>query len=110
MRVCALEGCDVSLHGKRSSARFCCDLHRTAQWKGTHRVAPQNGRERIARRSGPSGLQVSYRKAEAACRAAVADALSTFPFATEADMDTMVKARMGQALSPTQRARLEARS
>lgn len=107
-RVCALRGCGVALDGMRAQARYCCGAHRTAGWKGSHPAVPQNGRERFLRRSGPSGLQVSYPKAVHR----VAQYLAIYDDCVYADSEYEEDAAriLAEALSPAQRARLEGRS
>jgi hypothetical protein len=112
MRRCGY--CEADLVGKRADAVYCDDLCRRAAWAERTGYRAGNGRERIARprTSGRSGLQVSYRKAEAAAvRAAVlafAAGLSRGAGGPPgSDVTGTAERLMRDALSPAQRTRLE---
>lgn len=100
------------MEATRSHARYCGGACRA----GASRLRRgESAQKRTGRASGPSGLQVSYRKAEAAAvRAAVlayASGLAVASGAPKAHSPTERASRlMAEALSPAQRARLEARS
>lgn len=101
--ICLRDGCMNPILNGRPERRYCCDSHRVAQWKAEHPNGPQNGLVRI---SGPSrsGLQVSYPKA--------VRVLTIFLRGIEPNWhnhEATAELILVEALSPAQRARLEAR-
>lgn len=109
--ICLRDGCMNGILDKQATARFCSDSCRVAQWKADHLRGRQNGAER--RRGGPSGLQVTYRKAvNVAAQLVFANSWGTHPDEglTYGEAHDLADEFMREALSPAQRARLEARS
>jgi len=107
VRVCARIGCENSLEGKRSDARYCRPTCKARGFDQRRKLVVDS---RPERRSGPSGLQLAYRKAvEAAYRTAtIAVMQAGDPFASPVREIAEREVRSG--LSVAQRARLEARS
>lgn len=97
MRRC--EWCKCSLGGMRRDALYCSAAHRLAASKARRGISVRGV---PMRSSGPSGLQVSYRKAVEVLYQHIAEA--------DAVARVIAEDAMAEALSPTQRARLEARS
>lgn len=97
MRRC--EWCECSLGEMRRDARYCSPAHRIAASKARRGISV---RAVLTRSGGPSGLQVSYRKA--------VEVLYQHIGEPDAVARVIAEAAMAEALSPAQRARLEARS
>ena len=107
-RTCERDGCAGSLEGMRAHARFCGPGCRRA----AHREESVPKRAHVARRacSGPSGLQVSYRKAVGVLERVVANGpILVWGDGRRRTPQEAAELLMAEALSPTQRARLEAR-
>lgn len=109
MRVCAC-GCGRSLEGRRPEARYATDKCRARHWKlrtGYGRADQQKGvRTAEAPRSGPSGLQVSYRKAVKR----VAELLAVNGWVQRRDAEHVATLTLRAALPDRQRERLEEQS
>jgi len=106
MRRC--EFCERPLGDqRRAHARYCDGLCRAAASRQRREESAQKRTHATTRqRSGPSGLQVSYQKALASVWEEVCLRLGTSTF----DTYYAVEIGLRKALSPAQRARLEARS
>ena len=106
--ICLRDGCMDPIVNRRPETRYCSDKCRTAQWKADHPDWRENGRERIVDRRQRSGLQVSYRKAIEVVYDLIVE--YTGEILTRSEMRRLIEDAMAEALSPAQRARLEARS
>ena len=101
--VTLCEHCGAHFSPPRSDARYCTPAHRTAAYRARRQEAGKASQSRHTR----SGLQVSYRKA--------VDRLTYWLteeriLVSERHARECAEGLMAGALSPAQRARLEARS
>ncbi len=106
-RLCARLGCDEPLTSRHANARYCSDACKSAAYKARTGYALHATRTPCQTRKssgGPSGLQVSYRKAVEV----VADFL-TGPRLPREGAERVAACLLTQALSDKQRARLQAR-
>ena len=100
--VTRCEHCGAHFSPRRPDARYCTPAHRTAAYRARRQEAGKASPSRHTR----SGLQVSYPKAvEAAYRAAT---IASMRF-SDLSPRQIAEAEVRSALSPAQRARLEAR-